>query len=83
MSSLCSGRRQDAMEKLKATQQVAPSAAFRGDFTTLRLYKGNSVYWVGCTDCRCLLFKHSIQIDCKYYSILCFFGIGINKKQML
>ncbi|KAG8068845.1 hypothetical protein GUJ93_ZPchr0005g16007 [Zizania palustris] len=26
------GRRQDAMEKLKATQQVAPSAAFRGAF---------------------------------------------------
>uniref|UniRef100_A0A452Z960 Uncharacterized protein n=1 Tax=Aegilops tauschii subsp. strangulata TaxID=200361 RepID=A0A452Z960_AEGTS len=25
-----SGRREDAMEKLKATQQVAPSAAFRG-----------------------------------------------------
>ncbi|KAG8095379.1 hypothetical protein GUJ93_ZPchr0012g21354 [Zizania palustris] len=26
------GGRQDAMEKLKATQQVAPSAAFRGSF---------------------------------------------------
>jgi hypothetical protein len=35
MNSSCSGRRQDAVEKLKATQQVAPSAVFRGYFTTL------------------------------------------------
>jgi len=34
----------------------------------------------GCTDCRCLLFKHPIQIDRKSYIILWFFGIGINKK---
>lgn len=56
MFSLCSGRRQDAMEKLKATQQVAPSAAFRGDFTTLLYIRVILYVWrvVQTVDACCL-----------------------------
>jgi hypothetical protein len=48
---LCSGRREDAIEKLRATQQVAPSADFRGTLISLHSMCESIKWRVQTVDC--------------------------------